>query len=176
MKRPFRYYGDPILRQKAKQIVEIDDEVRQAVEDLIDSMQGKPGWGLSAPQIGYSLRIFVTTVPDARDEIAEHFGPLRVFINPVLSEPSRETRTHQEGCFSLPGVYPEVTRPAGITIEAMDLQGNSFKKELWGWQARVIMHENDHLNGVLSVDRASIHERRKLEQKLREIKKRQSHS
>lgn len=174
MKLSFRYYGDPILRQKAQVIEEITPEVRKLVSDMIETLSDRerPGWGLAAPQVGHSIRLFITKVPDSREETLDRYGPIRVYINPKLSHPSEEMRSYSEGCYSIPGVYPIVTRPAGITVEAQDLEGNLFVQELWGWQARVIMHENDHLNGVLDIDRASIQERRKFERQLRDIKKR----
>lgn len=173
MKLGYRYYGDPILRAKAKEVTEITDEVRKIVADMLETMKtGSPGWGLAAPQVGHSVRIFISCCPDSREESVDHYGPYQVYINPKLSNPSQEIRIHPEGCFSVPKVYPDVARPAGITIEAMGLDGKLFKKELWGWQARVIMHENDHLNGVLHIDRISPRERRKFEPLLRDIKKR----
>lgn len=172
MKLPFRYYGDPILRKKAELVTEITDEIRTLVANMVDTMKEHPGWGLAAPQVGYALRIFLSCAPDSREDTVDHYGPTQVYINPKLSNPSRELRTHAEGCFSIPKIYPNVTRPAGITIEAMDLDGNSRTQELWGWQARVVMHENDHLNGVLSIDRIGPNERRRFESALREIKKR----
>lgn len=172
MKLNYRFYGDPILRQKAKEITEITDDVRGIVADMLDTMKlGKPGWGLAAPQIGHSLRIFISCAPDSRDDVVDHYGPFQVYINPKLTDPSEEMSIHPEGCFSIPKVYPDVVRPMGITVEAMDIDGKQFKKELWGWQARVIMHENDHLNGVLNIDRISPRERKQFEPLLREIKK-----
>lgn len=175
MKLPFRYYGDPILRKKAEPVQQITPEIRKIVTDMVETLQDHPGWGLAAPQVGHSVRIFLTLAPESREETVDCYGPLRVFINPVLTNPSNELRSHAEGCFSIPKVYPIVTRPAGIAIQAMDLNGQSFERELWGWEARVIMHENDHLNGVLFIDRISANDRKRLDQQLRDIKKRYHH-
>lgn len=173
MKRPIRLLGDPVLRQKAEPIVNITQEIRDLVAEMEETLSAKLGWGLAAPQVGYSVRLFIAYVPDSRAEKLQEPGdaPLRVFINPKLTAPSAETATYAEGCFSLPGIYPEVTRPKGITIEALDLSGNPFRLELWGWQARIAMHENDHLNGVLFLDRISAAERRKWDPAVRTLKK-----
>lgn len=175
MKLKIHLYGDPVLRLKAQPVEAITDEIRQLISDMLEDLRERPAWGLSAPQVGQSLRLLITCVPDARDEVAENLGPPRVYINPVLTNPSSETRAHAEGCLSIPGIYPVVSRPAGIHVEAIGIDGKPIVQDLWGWQARVVMHENDHLNGVLNVDRASAGERRKFEQKLREIKKRSGH-
>lgn len=170
---PICILGDPVLRQKAEPILTITQEVRDLVAHMEEFLLARPGWGLSAPQVGHSIRLFVAYVPDSRAEKLQEPGdaPLQVFINPKLSAPSAETATFAEGCFSLPGIYPEVTRPKGITVEALDLSGTPFHLDLWGWAARIVMHENDHLNGVLFLDRVSAAERRKWERAVRALKK-----
>lgn len=174
MKLPIRILGDPILRQKAEPVLTITQEIRDLVAQMEETLLAKLGWGLAAPQVGTSVRIFIAYVPNSRAEKLQEPGdaPLRIFINPKLTAPSAETVTLAEGCFSLPGIYPEVTRPKGITIEALDLSGTPFQLELWGWAARIVMHENDHLNGVLFLDRINAAERRKWESAVRALKKR----
>lgn len=173
MKLPIRILGDPILRQKAEPILTINQEVRDLVAQMEETLLSKLGWGLAAPQVGYAVRLFIAYVPDSRAEKLQEPGntPLQVFINPKLTSPSAEMATYAEGCFSLPGIYPEVTRPKGITIEALDLNGTPFHLDLWGWAARIVMHENDHLNGVLFLDRVNAAERRKWDPALRALKK-----
>ena len=127
--------------------------------------------GISAPQIGRDLRIFVVNVTGEDKDSHPIFGEPKVYINPVLSEPSEEMVSLGEGCLSIPGVYGDVWRPHAITIEAIDLDGNPIKERVTGYRARVIMHENDHLNGVLFIDRLDPKDRRKMEHSLQAIKK-----
>lgn len=170
MKLPLHYYGDPILRQKAKPVEEITDEIRQLCQDMIETMLEYKGIGLAATQVGHMVRIFVSNVEFEDEEGEVHLGDPVVYINPVLSEPSDTCVERSEGCLSIPKLYAAVTRPLTITVEAMDLEGNLFKKECYGYHARNIMHENDHLNGVLFIDRIKGKRRTQLEPELRRIK------
>lgn len=175
MIRDLIYYGHPGLRKKCEKIKEITAEVRQLAQDLIDTVQAKQGAGLAAPQIGVYLRMFVSCYENGAD--AEGWPilcPPKIYINPFLSRPSQESYTHGEGCLSIPGFYEEVTRPAEIFVEAMDLEGNLFSEMTTGWRAKNIMHENDHLNGVLYIDRIDAKKRKKLEPALQALKKKYS--
>lgn len=173
MKRDLLYLGNPGLRKKCEEIPEITDEIRELAQDLIESVLAHDGAGLSAPQIGRYLRIFVIRYENGADpEGMPILTPTpQVFINPKLTDPSEEMNTHGEGCLSIPGIYEKVTRPQSITVEAMDLEGKIFTETVSGWRARVIMHENDHLNGVLFIDRIHPKRKQKIEPTLREIKK-----
>lgn len=173
MSRQLLYYGHPGLRQKCEPIKEIDDEVRRVCSDLIEVALERNGAGLAAPQIGYFVRIFVARYGEQESE-EEHphlLAEPKIYINPTLSNPSSELRPHEEGCLSLPGIYAEVNRPYSINIEAMDLEGNIFTEEAKCWHAWVLMHENDHLNGMLFIDRMRSHRRKRLEKSLQELKK-----
>ena len=136
--------GEDILREKAKPVTSFGSELKLLVDAMFESMDDDDGIGLAAPQIAVGKRIFVTHPKD--DEP-------RVFINPEIVETSQEVVAYEEGCLSVPGVYSEVVRPSGITIQAQDLQGKAFVLKASGMLARVIQHEYDHLNGVLFVDR-----------------------
>lgn len=172
MIRDLIYYGHPGLREKCEEIKEVTDEVRQLAQDLIDTVQEKQGAGLAAPQIGVYLRMFVSCYENGADsEGWPILCPSKIYINPVLSKPSQENYTHGEGCLSIPGLYEEVTRPAEIYVEAMDINGNMFSEMTTGWRAKNIMHENDHLNGVLYIDRIDSKKRKKLESALKALKK-----
>jgi len=166
------YYGHPGLRKKCEEVSEITDEIRQIAQDLIDTVMDKDGAGLAAPQIDYYYRMFVSRYDNGADEEG---WPImctpKIYINPKLSLPSNEVDTHGEGCLSIPGVYEKVTRPISIEVEAMDLEGNIFKETATGWRARNIMHENDHINGVLFIDRILPNRRKKIEPALKELKK-----
>ena len=171
MKRDLVYYGDPRLREKAQPVGEITNEIRQIVEDMVDTMHAHNGAGLAGPQVGVMLRIFVldTGGRNAKGEW-EHGTPL-VMINPQLSDPHEEMQFDLEGCLSIPKVWGHVDRPMGVFVEYTDLDGKTQKVEVTGYRARQVMHENDHLNGVLFLDRLSVRERKRLQQELRELKK-----
>jgi len=171
MKLPITYYGNPILRTKAKAVTKITDEIRELVANMIDTMQLCDAYGIAAPQVGHSLAIFVTSPPIQGENGEYAQAAPRVFINPKLSNPSKETWVFSEGCLSIPKIYPDIERPVSITVTALDIDGKEFTETLIGWPAKVVMHENDHINGVLMVDRLSAKERKVLDANLRGIKK-----
>ena len=167
-----RYYGDPILRQKAQPVEELTPEILNLVKEMIQLARRHNGWGLAAPQVGHSVRIFVAAgVTKDEDGHLDPTDQYQAYINPILSSPSEAQWTQREACFSVPGVYPDITRPVKIHVEAMDIHGNIFHQDIDGMPARIIMHENDHLNGVLLFDRASPKQRKSVEPLLRRIKK-----
>jgi len=166
------YYVDPILRKKTHPVKEITDEFRQFVADMIDTLHShKTGVGLAAPQVHSSHAIFVTKVPLPGPDNTLIPGPIRIFINPKIIEVSHNTCIYQEGCLSIPTIYEDVERPIEVTIEALDLDGNRFVEKFTGYDARVVLHENDHVNGVLFIDRIRGKKRQELDQALREVKK-----
>lgn len=165
-----RYYGDPVLREKAKPVEEITDEIRELCHNMIETMLHYNGIGLAATQVGYLWRIFVSNV-EFEDENGElHLGEPKVYINPVLTNPSETLVERSEGCLSIPKLYAAVTRPLKIELEALDIDGKPFREECYGYQARNRMHENDHLNGVLFIDRIKGKRRNELDAPLRRIK------
>ena len=142
------YYPSPVLRQKAQDLPQIDDVVRQVARRMIELMHEAEGVGLAAPQVGLSWRLFVVNpTGDAGDD--------RVFINPVLTEPSEEVDAREEGCLSIPDVRGQIRRPRRITIEALDEQGQRVTLTSDELPARIWQHETDHLDGVLIIDRMS---------------------
>jgi len=166
------YYGNSSLRKRCDEVAEITNEIKEIAQDLIDTVIDKDGAGLAAPQIGYPVRMFVSRYENgADDEGWPVLCPPKIYINPKLSTPSSEVDTHGEGCLSIPGIYEEVIRPLSIEVEAMDLGGNTFTETTTGWRARNIMHENDHINGVLFIDRIDPNRRKKIEKALNDIKK-----
>lgn len=171
MKLPILYYGNPILRQKVSRIDQIDNDLRQLVADMHDTVIAHNGVGLAAPQIGRSIAVFITLIPQHPDDDTTIPGELKVYINPKILEHSQETWACQEGCLSIPKFWDIVERPLKIKVEATDLNGNKFTEELTGYDAHVIMHENDHLNGVLFIDRLPPKRRRELDGFLKEVKK-----
>lgn len=171
MKLAFCYYGNPILRKKGEPITEITDEIRQLATAMIDYFDNNNGIGLSAQQVGKALRLFVLRryihLPDGRWTTSEP----HVYINPKILERSKETWVEEEGCMSIPKLQLPVERPLRIKVESTKLDGSRIIEELEGINARVVMHENDHINGVLYIDRVEDKYLKPVEAKLREIKK-----
>jgi peptide deformylase len=116
-------------------------------------MDEADGVGLAAPQVGVTKRLFVIHIRGAEK---------RAYINPQIIETSIETSTDEEGCLSIPGVWHDVQRPARVTVQAQDVEGKVFQVKADGLLARALQHENDHLNGVLFIDRLSDEEREKM--------------
>ena len=136
--------GHPVLRQRAKKSHRVDESVKQLVDDLIDTVSATPnGAGLAANQIAVPLRALVTYV-DQKPQ---------VFINPEIVEESEEVDEAEEGCLSIPGWYGPVWRKERVTVRALNEKGKQFKVKAADFEARVLQHEIDHLNGVLFIDR-----------------------
>lgn len=171
MRLPLTYYGNPILRKKGAAVAAITDEIKQLAADMTETMVACDGWGLAAPQIGHSLSMFVMKVPPKDSEEKDQDEVYRVFINPKITSYSEEFWLREEACLSIPGLFGVVPRPMRITVEAMDIDGTTFTEEFSGLAGRIIMHENDHLNGVLFIDRIHGKERKEMETPLRAIKK-----
>jgi peptide deformylase len=171
MKLPLLYYGNPLLRKKGARIAEINGEIRQIVDDMMETMHGSDGIGLAAPQVGHSLSLFIAMRMKEDEQGEWQEGPLQVFINPVIVSYSQEVTTYNEGCLSLPKLYCDVTRPRTVTMTATDLEGKEFTEEFCDFQAHIVLHENDHVNGVLFIDRLDSKSRKALEPELRAIKK-----
>jgi peptide deformylase len=171
MQLPLAYYGNPILRKKCPRVEVIDDTIRQLVRDMEETMFTHDGVGLAAPQIHQSLALFIINIPEeiAKDQWKP--GKTIVFINPKILEYSEETWDRGEGCLSIPELYGTVTRPIRIKVEATNLDGERFVEEFSDLPARAIMHENDHINGVLYIDRVKGKERTEMEPALKVIKK-----
>jgi len=161
-KRTIELLGAEVLRRPAKPVAELDDELRSLIDDMYETMRHAEGIGLAGPQIGESRRVVVI---EALDEDAE---PLAL-VNPQVVESSSEVERAEEGCLSLPGLTAVVERPARVTVEAVDPQGEPLRIEADELLARVLQHEIDHLDGILILDRVSPLKRRML---LRKWKKR----
>jgi peptide deformylase len=166
------YWDNPWLRKKAEPHTEITEEVRKFVKEMIHRMisgdfatKTSFAIGLAATQIQSSYRLFVVC-PFLGEDSKEKWGPPKVFINPKLIDPSDEMEIDDEGCLSFPQFYVPIARPVSITVEAQDLEGNVFKERIHGYYARQVMHENDHLNGVVFIDRLSKNIRKKIKKDL----------
>jgi peptide deformylase len=140
--RNIRKFGDDVLRKKCREVDEIDERLLTLIEDMKETMYEAEGVGLAAPQVGILKRLFVIDIGE---------GPL-VFINPKIIETSG-SQTDEEGCLSLPGETKEVMRPNYVRARALNEEGEEFEIESEELLARAILHEYDHLNGTLFIDR-----------------------
>ena len=165
------YYGHPVLRKHCTLVEEITDEIRQLAKDMIETMDKSNGIGLAAPQVGYPIRMFVCRSYLFEKEGNWSLSEPKVYINPKLSSPGKRTLADTEGCLSFPKLQLEIERPDRIFVEALDIDGKLFREELEGYNARVRMHENDHINGVLFIDRVDASTRKRIDPVLRDIKK-----
>ncbi len=152
--REVRYLGDPVLREMCREVETIDDDVRALVDDLLETMYAEDGIGLAAPQIGVPLRVFVYDVRD--DELDPG-----VLVNPRIVEATGKQK-EVEGCLSIPGLDEVVERSANVVVEGLDRDGEPVRIEATGLLSRCLQHENDHLDGVLFIDRVSPLKRRML--------------
>ncbi len=145
--------GEDVLREECSDIKEFDDALKMLSEAMIDTLDEADGVGLAGPQVGVPKKIFVVHIRGEK--------PM-VFINPSIVGTSIETGVYEEGCLSIPGVYHDVVRPVGVTIQAQDVNGKPFTIQADGILARVIQHENDHLHGKLYIDHLEEREREKV--------------
>ena len=164
------YYDHPGLRKKAQPVVVINDEIKQFAQDMVETMVHYNGVGLAATQVNRLIRLIVIRDEFVGEDEQYRLGPPEVLINPIFSHPFKETERMPEGCLSIPGIHAEVIRPLGIHVRYQTLDGRTVEEDVIGFRARVIMHENDHLNGVLYIDRVSPEERARIEPMLRKIK------
>lgn len=156
-----RTYGDPCLSDVNQLIVDIDDNIKKLLDDMLETMYKTNGVGLAAPQIGINKQLFVIDIGD---------GPRKI-INPEILEMSEECNDSDEGCLSVPGIYKKVKRADKIKVKYLNENGDTIEEEMEGFLAKAFQHENDHLNGVLFVDRISPLSRRMISKKLQLLKK-----
>ena len=140
-------------------MAEVDDRVRQIVDDMFETMYDAPGVGLAATQVNIHEQIIVIDVSEDQSE------PL-VFINPEIEVLDKELDNYDEGCLSVPGFYETVTRPRHVRVTALGRDGKPFTIEPEGLLAVCIQHEKDHLNGKLFVDYLSNLKRKRIRTKL----------
>jgi peptide deformylase len=152
-----RQYGDPVLRMRAADVEESDDELRRITERMVGLMHDAEGVGLAATQVGILRRFFVCTLE----------GEDRVLVNPVVTPVGKDTEVDQEGCLSLGPIRVPVERAANVKVEATDETGEPVSLELEGTDARVVQHELDHLDGTLIIDRTDPDARREALRQLR---------
>jgi len=152
-----RRYGDPVLRRKAEPVSAITPQIKQLIDDLIDTMYDQVGIGIAAPQVGVSLRVII--VDDGE-------GGARPLVNPVITAQDGRA-VAEEGCLSIPGIFAQVERAESIEVEALDGDGNPLRFQARELQARVIQHEMDHLDGLLFIDRLDKATRDRIKRKIK---------
>ena len=133
--KPIVIYGDPVLREKAEPVKNIDREAKILVSEMIAALKEASGLGLAAPQVGVSKRIFIVDLSPI--DLTES---VKVFINPEIVETSGEV-VLEEGCLSFPGIYQKISRPEKVRVKATDVEGKDFELEVSGMLARAILHE-----------------------------------
>ena len=138
---------DPILRKKSQPLEKVDDQLKNLMDDMLETMYDAPGIGLAAVQIGILKRIVVIDVSKENEKKNPFF-----FINPIIKSRSKKTSVYEEGCLSLPGHFAEVERPAECEIDYIDYNGNKKNLKASGILATCVQHEIDHLNGILFID------------------------
>lgn len=143
---PIRKYGDPVLRDPAALVMDIDEELQHLIDDMVDTMYAAPGVGLAANQVGVSKRLMVIDL-----SVGEEPDQLHVFINPQITDTEGEI-TEEEGCLSIPDFVEVVTRPERLTVKYLDRKGEEQEMRAEGLMARAICHEIDHLEGTLFID------------------------
>ena len=141
-------YGNPILRKKAEEVVEINDEIKSLIQDLQDTLAAAPGVGIAAPQIGVSKRVIVVDLTNSKEKMPKKL----TMINPKIVFKSPEVSRQEEGCLSVPKVWGEVTRAESIKVKGQLPSGRIVTIEAEGFFARAIQHEMEHLDGHLFID------------------------
>lgn len=154
-----RIFGDPVLRQKARTVTDFDGRLAQLAEDMHATMVHASGVGLAAPQVGVLKRLFTW-------QVDEDTGG--AVVNPELTDSSEEVEETDEGCLSFPGLFYPVQRPLRVEVAYQDLHGEDRTVQLEGLQARVWLHEMDHLNGILFIDHLAKHDRRAAMREMRQ--------
>lgn len=164
--RPILVAPHPVLKAKAQKVETVDADLRQMMDDMLETMYDAPGIGLAAPQIGVGSRVIVFDV--ARED--EPKAPMAM-VNPELVWVSDEDASYEEGCLSVPEHYAEVVRPARIRVAYLDRDGKKQELEADGLMATVIQHEMDHLDGILFIDHLSSLKRNMILRKLLKSRK-----
>ena len=133
-------HPSPILKQKCKEVVKFDEELAQLLDDMYETMVAVDGVGLAAPQVGELIRVAIVELDEGQDVIE--------LVNPVITAIGG-LEVEIEGCLSFPGLYGEVERPFYVKVEAQERDGSLYELEAEDYEARAILHEIDHLNGIL---------------------------
>lgn len=165
--KPILIHPDPRLKRVCDPVADMSDDLRRLADDMLDTMYDAPGIGLAAPQIGVTQRLLVMDC--AKDEGARP-QPMILF-NPVIVASSDARSTYEEGCLSIPDQFAEIERPAEVTVEWLDRDGNPQRQDFAGLWATCVQHEIDHLNGVLFIDYLTALRRQMITRKMQKLKR-----
>lgn len=164
---PILRYPDPRLHTVARPVDRVDEQIRQLINDMAETMYAAPGVGLAATQVDAHVRVIVIDVSETRDD-------LRVFVNPQLVAASGEAE-REEGCLSVPDVYEKVRRAERITVRALDANGEPFELEAEGLLAVCVQHEMDHLEGKVFVEKLSRLKQSRIRSRLKKRERQPAH-
>ncbi|HEV2309898.1 MAG TPA: peptide deformylase [Acidimicrobiia bacterium] len=160
-----RTFGDPVLRQRAREVTDLDGDLARLVDAMRETMHEARGVGLAAPQIGVQKRLYTYDVEELIERGATAPGP-GVLVNPEIVETEGEW-SYEEGCLSVPGLAFELVRPNRVTVRGLDLDGHEIVLEGDELMGRMIQHEIDHLDGILVIDRVDPETRKEALRELR---------
>ena len=173
---PIVAYGDPILKQRAKEIDSSSKDFEILLKNMWETMYAANGVGLAAPQVGKSLRLFIVDGSPFSEEasLTKHEKNelkvfKKVFINPKILQKSDDLENFNEGCLSIPDVRGDVNRPSSIKIKYQNQYFREITEHISGLPSRIVQHEYDHLEGILFIDRLSAFKKKLLKNKLLKI-------
>lgn len=155
--RDIKIFGDPILRMRALEVTDFDEALRTLADDMLDTLRAAHGSAIAANQVGVLKRLFVWEYDDRHG----------VFVNPEVVETSHDTVIAEEGCLSFPGLYYPSERPLRARMRGVDTHGEPLEETGEGLFARILLHELDHLNGILFIDHLAKHDRREALRRIR---------
>ena len=162
-RREIVVYPEPVLLTRSHEVSEIDSSIRQLAGDMVETMHAAPGVGLAANQVGVTQRVAVVDL-----SVGEDSSQLIVLVNPrVIATEGKQVG--EEGCLSIPGVTENVSRAAQVEVEALNLEGKVFRVQGEGLLARALLHEVDHLDGILFLDCLSPLKRRLIKKKIQKL-------
>ena len=152
---PIYVYGQPVLREEAKDIDKDYPNLKELITNMHETMDRADGVGLAAPQVGLPIRVVVVNLDVLSDDMPEFKGFRRAYINPHILETGEEEVSMEEGCLSLPGIHESVKRPTNIHVKYLYEEMNEHDEWVEGYLARVMQHEFDHLDGTMFIDHLS---------------------
>jgi peptide deformylase len=158
-------YPDPVLFDVAKPVSEFDEKLRKLVEDMFETMYKNRGVGLAAPQVGESLRLFVMDCSGGEDKSQK-----LALINPEIIAQEGE-QIGDEGCLSFPGIYTKIEREMRVVVRAQNVDGEIFELDGTNLTARCVLHETDHCEGIVFLDRMSVLKRELAKRKIKRLQK-----
>lgn len=168
---PIYLYGQQVLRKATEDVTSDYPELEKLAQDMYQTMEKASGVGLAAPQVGLSLRMFVVDGNGLAEDYPECKGVRRCMINPEVIEQADTFNSKDEGCLSIPGIYESVKRPDWIVIKYLDEKLQPHEERLEGFAARMVLHENDHLDGKMFIDHVSPMRKAFMKGKLNDILK-----